>query len=64
MINLFIHVDDRCAVSDDQPEFKDTLCKTDSNEGEDQRTTPSAENVPEDMADWFASDEAAFWMGM
>ncbi len=54
------HSDEQSTVSE-LPEYIDAVCDGESNSLEDQ---PPADNAAttEAMPDWFASDEAGFWM--
>ncbi len=60
------HADEQVTVSADLPEHTNTLgdsmCSCEANGVEDQLAV-NAENL-EEMADWLASDEAAFWMSL
>ncbi len=60
---LFRHVEEEPLVSDELPAYPDLFCDGEVIGADDQ---PPASNADcgEGMIDWFASDEAAFWMSL
>ena len=62
-MDLLERVDEQSIVPDELPEHADSLCDNKANTGEDQQSLLNSDST-EDMASWFASDEAAFWMSL
>ncbi len=57
------HADEQAIVADDLPEHLDTSFDGEPNDRDDSQAQTTTGSLA-DIDDWFASDDAAFWMSL